>query len=35
MISAIKCVKNVETNETAEKDPEITTMRPQNCKEFA
>lgn len=30
VISATERVKNVETNETIERDPEITAMRPQN-----
>lgn len=32
VISATERVKNVETNETIERDPEITAMRPQNWK---
>ena len=35
MISAIECVKNVETNEIAERDPEKTATRSQNCEEIA
>lgn len=34
MISAIEYVKNVETNEIAETEPEIATMTAQNCEEF-
>lgn len=34
-ISAIEFVKNVEINEIAERDPEITAIRPQNCEDFA
>ena len=35
MISATEYVKNVEANETVERDPEIMAIRPQNCEGFA
>lgn len=35
MVSPIECGTNVEINETAERDPKITAIRPQNCEEFA